>query len=512
MDSSETSDYSSSDSDEDYRRYQGIGFGGSLAMLVNTLRGSTQMPTFEGNPDKQPELENPIPFKWKAKDYLRDLKVPNRRWTRKLRNMLKGDARIWYERQKPITRSWDRFMFNFIREFNVYGPSEEDWARCWAELSFDPDSDDTIKKLVTDIECLAELLEFPDSVIITEIKRLFPQHKMNFHGKTDYREIFGMLKMAYPTNRNRTRRSASTPGAASNPFGTSLNYTCANTGYPQTLALQYPQLSTSEQAHQMMTTQVGPNPEMKYALDKMDKMAKESRKIAEAFTEAMSAGTKALTAINHANANLSARAEEDDNVQQQFGGDATNGWDQEPKQPSRPGNPWKPQLRPSGRTKKSDDGRQEPTEATRGGGGGRGYTKSPTSKNRPRVARRPINADSVRCWNCQEKGHYANNCDAPRKNTSHVNTGGGGSAAGANVAQAPAATVQSYQLPDSVFANGGYYIPATYPPPMTSGSNYNALRDDGLRANPFEGTSALKPNYYAPGEDHAQAARGPLNA
>ena len=84
-------------------------------------------------------------------------------------------------------------MESFCAQFCIYSKTPEDWYHYWLGLSFDPASDVEIDNLIHNVRTLAQLLHFPDDVVLATMKNLFPQQQMHFFNVNDLQTMFRMV-------------------------------------------------------------------------------------------------------------------------------------------------------------------------------------------------------------------------------------------------------------------------------------------------------------------------------
>ena len=189
---------------------RGAGDGQALQMLICVLRIKVTIPIF-----KDEKKEDPITFCKKAEDYMDATDVDPENRVKEFKRCLADKARLWYDEINNPT-NWNELMELFCACFCIYSKNSEDWYQYWSSLSFDPASDQEIDNLIHDVCTLAELLHFPEDMVLATLKNMFPQQQMHFFNVNDVQTMYHMLHVMFPQNRNQASNVQASSGAS--PF------------------------------------------------------------------------------------------------------------------------------------------------------------------------------------------------------------------------------------------------------------------------------------------------------
>ena len=337
----------------------------AITALVRALRVQVPIPRFRGT-----KGENPQSFKKTALDYMTRAGYQPEEFVLTFQQCLEGKARDWYDRL-PADKltDWDKLMDEFCKKYCIYGDSPDEWYRRWTSLTFDPSSDMDIDDYITEVQMLSERLHLDETVVRSQIMKVFPTHRVHLSREPSLEACFGLLRIIYPLHRD---KSSYSPG--NNPFSVHTPRKESDLTPSSDKRVHF------DQAFVMNDT-------MERLTDSMDRLMMVSDKVTNAKRTPTKPYKPYLTRGRGHNrpdtprppfrTNFRDRYRPRSNFRSRF----------------RSQSPFRPRFNNS-----------KPRYPFR-----RRFDKSPVNR-RPRIASRSVSRDRDRCYNCQEFGHMAKDC------------------------------------------------------------------------------------------------------
>ena len=347
-----------------------------IADFTRALRSKVPLPGFHGRPN-----EDPLTFRKKALDYMVDANIPPGRRTQEFRHCLDGKARRWYD-EITVPNDWDALMTMFCARFCIYGRNAEEWYDRWQHLTFDK-TDGDIENFITDVKNLAELQQFPDAVVMSSVKKKFPEHEQMWLFVRDLDNMYDYLRQLYSPSKMASKKEAAKANPsdpAATPFSRMegvMDYFKVMRSSPE--GEPQDECNVLESALEKLT----------HAVDKLSNQRKSNYKDRD-YKSKYVKPFKPYIAKGRDKASFRGR------------------YDRRDQRPTP-----RSQSYPKQRDRSPPPGPNRSQSQPRGGNSNR-FDRSPTTR-KPRTNSKTINKDKDRCYKCHEYGHFARDCPEERK-------------------------------------------------------------------------------------------------